>query len=218
VENLVHDIQIDEVHRRLRVWVKGGGEDLLEGAFIICRYRYPDLDEDKMKAQLRALRQDIWLELGDNLTAFEKVRVINHVIYHVHGFKGNKKNYHAPQNCYLNEVLDGRKGNPLSLAMVYQIVSEELNLPVLGVNLPNHFVLAYMEDENTNKKKNTEHDVLFYINPFSQGDILGRKEVDEFLQKLNLPKDPTFYRPCTNIDTIRRQHPRPEPSPPPPKS
>lgn len=205
IEDILHSIHISSVQARLRAWVASSGEDLLEGAMIICRYRYPDLDEQRVKARLSAIRQDIWLELNDHLTAFEKVRVFNHILFQVHGFKGNKRNYHAPQNSYLNEVLDARKGNPLSLAIIYQVLAEDLDLPLRGVNLPNHFVLAYMDEGSVGGGQDGRQNILFYVNAFSQGDILGRNEIDEFLQKLNLPNKQDFYHPCTNLDIVRRQ-------------
>ncbi|MCB0791840.1 MAG: hypothetical protein H6595_12255 [Flavobacteriales bacterium] len=205
IEDILHTIHLDAVRVRLKTWAAGGGEDLLEGALIVSRYRYPELDEQRIRARLSAIRQDIWLELNDHLTAFEKVRVFNHIFFQVHGFKGNKRNYHAPQNSFVNEVLDSRKGNPLSLAIIYQIIAEELDLPMRGVNLPNHFVLAYMDEDSVGGGQDGGQNVLFYVNAFSQGDILGRKEIDEFLQKLDLPKQDSFYTPCTNIDIVRRQ-------------
>lgn len=204
IEDLLHTIHYGQVTDRLKAWRDGGCEDLLEGALIISRYRYPDLDEHKVKARLAAIRQDIWLELNDHLTAFEKVRVFNHIFFQVHGFKGNKRNYHAPQNSYLNEVLEGRKGNPLSLALIYQLVAEELELPIRGVNLPNHFVLAYLDETGVAASEFGHGDVLFYVNAFSQGDILGKAEIDEFLTKLGMPHEESFYQPCTNIEIIRR--------------
>ncbi|HMN06637.1 MAG TPA: transglutaminase-like domain-containing protein [Flavobacteriales bacterium] len=204
VEDLLHIIHLDITYRRLEAWRKGGAEDLLEGALAVCRYRYAELDERQVRARLSALRQDIWLELNDNLTAFEKVRVFNHIFYQVHGFKGNKRNYHAPQNSYINEVLESHKGNPLSLAIIYQLVAEELDLPLRGVNLPNHFVLAYLDETGVAASEFGHAGVLFYVNAFSQGDILGKAEIDEFLGKLNLPSDESYYQPCTNIDIIRR--------------
>ena len=208
IEDLLHIIHLSRVTDRLKAWHEAGGDDLLEGALIISRYRYPDMDEQKVKARLAAIRQDIWLELNDHLTAFEKVRVFNHIFFQVHGFKGNKRNYHAPQNSYINEVLDSRKGNPLSLAIIYQVLAEDLNLPMRGVNLPNHFVLAYLDEESiggADHGQQGEESVLFYVNAFSQGDILGRNEINEFLAKLKIEPRPSFYQPCTNIDIIRRQ-------------
>ncbi|MCB9164776.1 MAG: hypothetical protein H6592_10175 [Flavobacteriales bacterium] len=208
IEDILETIHLSGVTERLIAWREGGGDDLLEGALIISRYRYPDMDEQKVKARLAAIRQDIWLELNDSLTAFEKVRVFNHIFFQVHGFKGNKRNYHAPQNSYINEVLDSRKGNPLSLAIIYQVLAEDLNLPMRGVNLPNHFVLAYLDEESiggADHGQQGEENVLFYVNAFSQGDILGRNEINEFLAKLKIEPRPSFYTPCTNIDIIRRQ-------------
>ncbi|MCB0758333.1 MAG: transglutaminase family protein, partial [Flavobacteriales bacterium] len=200
IEDLLHTIHLDITYHRLEAWREAGGEDLLEGALAVCRYRYAELDEHRVKSRLAAVRQDIWLELNDNLTAFEKVRVFNHIFFQVHGFKGNKRNYHAPQNSYINEVLECRKGNPLSLALIYQLLAEELELPMRGVNLPNHFVLAYMDETGVAASEFGHGDVLFYVNAFSQGDILGKAEIDEFLGKLDLPLEENFYQPCTNID------------------
>ncbi|MBP9159477.1 MAG: transglutaminase-like domain-containing protein [Flavobacteriales bacterium] len=204
IEDLLHSIHFDLTFNRLKAWSATGGEDLLEGALAVCRYRYSELDEHRVKSRLAAIRQDIWLELNDNLTAFEKVRVFNHIFFQVHGFKGNKRNYHAPQNSYINEVLEGKKGNPLSLALIYQLLAEDLDLPLRGVNLPNHFVLAYMDETGEGPRDLGYGDVLFYVNAFSNGDILGKAEIDEFLGKLELPADESFYNPCTNIDIVRR--------------
>lgn len=200
IEDLLHTIHVDSVYEQLKKWVSSEDHDLLEGALIIARYRYAELDVDRIRQKIHALRQDIWLELNDGLTAFEKVRIMNHVLFEVHGFKGNKKNYHAPQNSFLNEVIDKRKGNPLSLAILYQILAEQLSLPIRGVNLPNHFILAYMEgsifDENDS--------ILFYINAFSSGDILTENEIDQFLDKLKLERKPSFYKPCSNKEMVLR--------------
>lgn len=205
IEDILHTIHLDITFDRLKRWHDTGGEDLLEGALAVCRYRYTELDEQRVKARLATLRQDIWLELNDNLTAFEKVRVFNHIFFQIHGFRGNKRNYHAPQNSYINEVLDTKKGNPLSLAIIYQVLAEELELPMRGVNLPNHFVLAYLDETGVANSALGHGDVLFYVNAFSQGDILGKNEIDEFLKKLDLPARESFYQPCSNIDIIRRQ-------------
>lgn len=207
IEDILHTIHLEVVHDRLKAWVADGGEDLLEGALSVSLYRYPDLDEQKVRARLAAIRQDIWLELNDHLTAFEKIRVFNHIFFNVHGFKGNKKNYHAPQNSYINEVIDSHKGNPLSLAIIYQVIAEDLDIPLRGVNLPNHFILAYMDEESMGGSSDGDesNNILFYVNAFSQGDILGKHEIDDFLEKLSIEPSPNYYNPCTNIEIIRRQ-------------
>ena len=201
VEDLLHTIHLETVHTELKDWGLSEEQDLLTGALTICKYRYTELDVVQVTSKLQALRQDIWLELGDGLTAFEKVRIVNHFLFEVHGFNGNKENYLAPQNSFLNEVISTKKGNPLTLSILYQLVAEQLGLPIAGVNLPNHFILAYMEEGSAVK---TEERVLFYINPFSKGDILTTKEIDQFLARLKIKPASSFYTPCTPKDMIVR--------------
>ena len=119
--------------------------DLLRGVFLISRYQYPDLEIKEMEISLDRIIKDVWLELNNNLTALEKVRILNHIIYDVHGFTKNTKNFYSPQNSFINQVLETGKGNPISLAVVYIIIAQRLNLPVYGVNLPKNFILAYRD-------------------------------------------------------------------------
>jgi len=206
VENLIHEIQFETVRSGLEEWVKNGGNDLLQGVLLVNRYQYPDLDEGKIKRKLHQLKQDVWLELNDNLTGFEKVRVINHVLFEVHNLSGNKKNYHAPQNSYLNNVLESGKGNPLSLSIIYILICEMVDVPVYGVNLPNHFILAYLDELGIISKLSGEENdgVLFYLNPFSRGTIFNRKEIEQFLAQLKLEKKKEYFKPCDNIAIVKR--------------
>ena len=211
IENIIHEIQFEHIERSLVNWVEDGCHDLLEGVLTINRYQYPDLDETELRDFLSKLRQDIWLELNDNLTAFEKIKIFNHFLFELSGFRGNKKNYHAPQNSFLNKVIESRRGNPLSISIIYLIVARSLELPIYGINLPNHFILGYldefkvmdelMEDELPGDKNG---DILFYINPFSQGTILHKDEIDSFLSHLNLDQNPLYYTPCSYLDIIKR--------------
>jgi regulator of sirC expression with transglutaminase-like and TPR domain len=205
IENIIHKIQFDNIEGQLLHWVQHEQDSLLKGILLVARYQYPDLDEKKILKQIEQIKQDVWLELNNNLTALEKVRVINHILFDVHGFGGNTTNYHAPQNSYLNNVLESKKGNPLSLSILYLIISQDLSIPIYGVNLPEHFVLAYIDEENPFPVySETTNKVLFYINPFSKGAVFSSKEIDAFLKQLKLPLEQTYYEPCPNVDIIKR--------------
>jgi regulator of sirC expression with transglutaminase-like and TPR domain len=205
IENIIHKIQFDNIEGQLLHWVQNEQQSLLKGILLVARYQYPDLDEKKILKQIEQIKQDVWLELNNNLTALEKVRVINHILFDVHGFGGNTTNYHAPQNSYLNNVLESKKGNPLSLSILYLIISQDLSIPIYGVNLPEHFVLAYIDEESQFPVYNeTPNKVLFYINPFSKGAVFSSKEIDAFLKQLKLPLEQTYYEPCQNVDIIKR--------------
>lgn len=204
IENLIHDIQMDRVRQELRIWAETGGTDLLAGTLLISRYQYPDLDEEQVRKQIDLIKRDVWLEINGNLTAFEKVKVINHILFDVYQFSGNTTNYHAPQNSYINNVLESKKGNPLLLSILYSVIAQGLNIPIYGVNLPEHFILAY-RDEFTLQKEGEAEPILFYINPFSRGAVFSKREIDTFLKQLKLEANPIFYESCANTAIISRQ-------------
>lgn len=206
IENLIQKIQFSATSDALTHWIETGGSNLLEGALIVARYQFPDLNEKKLYGYIDQLKQDIWLELNPNLTALEQVRVINHILFEVHQFVGNTNDFHHPNNSFINMVLESKRGNPLSLSIIYAILAQKLSMPIYGVNLPQHFILAYMGGENTfglyDLDKNKE--VLFYINAFSKGTIFNRNEVESYLQQLNLKANENYFYPCNNIEMIKR--------------
>ncbi|MCY1511115.1 Transglutaminase-like superfamily protein [compost metagenome] len=167
---------------------------------IVNRYQYPDLDEQRIINQIEEMKREIWLNLQHEMSSIEKIKLVNHVFYHQFGFSGNTKNHHDPQNSYINQVLESKKGNQISLAIIYATLAQRLDIPVYGVNLPQHFILGYIDETNAEK----ENGVLFYINAFNKGAIFGKHDVDQFLRQLNLEPQPGFYSPCSNPEIIRR--------------
>jgi regulator of sirC expression with transglutaminase-like and TPR domain len=201
IANLVHEIQFDIVKKDLQLWYQGGAFDLLQGILIINRYQYPDLDEQKVINQVEAIKRDIWIQMMNESSPADQVKLINHVFYNIYGFSGNTTNHQDPQNSYISQVLETKKGNQISLAIIYSIIAQKLDIPVYGVNLPQHFILAYLDET---MQSEFEGGILFYINAFNKGFIFGRRDVDMFLKQLNLKFDKQFYEPCSNTDIIKR--------------
>ncbi len=201
IENLVHKIQFQNVKRELELWYLGGSFDLLQGIIILNKYQYPDLDEQKIINQIEAIKRDIWMQLLYEMSAVEKVKLINQVLYINHGFSGNTSNHQDPQNSYLSQVLESKKGNQILLAVIYSVIAQKLDIPIYGVNLPQHFILAYVDES---QRSNYEGGILFYINAFNKGFLFGRNDVDSFLKQLNLKPDKHFYEPCSNVEIVKR--------------
>ncbi len=207
VEKLIQSIQFDSISSKMKEWKNSEEKDLLEGAILINQFQYPSYNADLIRKEISRIRQDVWLELNDNLTSFEKVRILNHILFNVHGFNGNKQNYTSPNNSYIADVISSKKGSPLSLAILYQVLANSLDIPIYGVNLPNHFILCYMDEHGIASMLDetvAENGILFYINPFSEGTVIHKNEIDEFLFHLNLPQKVKFYKPCENEDIINR--------------
>jgi regulator of sirC expression with transglutaminase-like and TPR domain len=214
IEEVVHKIQYEDTVQSLSEWAQQDSPDLLEGLLLVNRYKFPGLDKSDLLQQIKDIEREIWIELNNNLTAFEKVNVFNHVFYELYGFKGNTSNFLHPDNCFLNKVLSTQEGTPISLGALYIVLAERLHLPIYGVNLPQHFILAYKNQGGLLTKtlfphEEEQNNILFYINPFNEGAVFTQKEIIDYLEQLKInPKKPDgslqsqYFYPCNNVTII----------------
>jgi regulator of sirC expression with transglutaminase-like and TPR domain len=202
IENLIQEIQFTSTQHQLKDWKDTGATDLLKAAYIISKYQYPDLKYTTIKESFDKIKQDAWLEINNNLTALEKTRIINHILFQVHEFSGNSSNFFAPQNSYISHVFESKKGNPITLGILYIALAQELEIPIYGVSMPRNFILAYIDEYNIHNPY--EEDILFYINPYNKGKVLGEKEIDYFLKQQKIEPKKSYYYPCSNIEIIKK--------------
>lgn len=211
LEMVIHRLRWNDIQCHLTAWLEGDRSELLSALCIIARYQYPNLDEQAVRQTLQALRIEVWMGLNEQMTALEQVRHLNFVLFRVHKFRGNTDEYLNPNNNFINKVLETRKGNPLMIGLVYMLIAQKLDLPIFGVNLPQHFVLAYLEQgsySGQNKSEDFQQESyrrpLFYINAFNMGSVFGKRDVDQFLKMVQVEPKDQFYRACTNTEILLR--------------
>lgn len=206
IEKIIHEIQFSDIKLSIIAWIKSDEKNLLDAWIIISKWNYPGLKTESIHEKISLIQKEIWLEINESQTSYEKVKIINNIFYQRFHFQGDNKNYHSPINSYINTVLETRKGNPLSLCMLYSILAQNLNIPIYGVNLPSHFILAYLDENKINNLiGNTSNTgVLFYINGFTNGIILYENDITKFLNQLNIKSDINYLEPCSNTTIFRR--------------
>lgn len=202
---IIHEIQQQQLFQELKNWALFGYDDLLKGLLIVTRFQYPDLDIHAVTREIGRIVQEVWMEMNNDLTPLEKVKVINHVIFDINKFVGNTTNIKSPDNYYLKPLLETKKGNPLSLGMLYILIARSLRIPIYGVDLPRHFVLAFLEEQHPKPASETNADqVLFYLNPFNRGAVFTKNEIDLYIRQMRLEPVETYFKPCSNHSIIRR--------------
>ncbi len=193
IEDLVHELQFSLLKERLTDWRQSSDQDLLTGLWIINTYQYPDLEFDQLNATMHQIYFEVWTSFKNEAPPYEKIRTINSVLFNDLKFAANTKNFHSPGNSMLSNVLDSKRGNPISLCAVYLLVARKLGLPIYGVNLPNLFVLTYKSESLT-----------VYINAFNKGLIFSRQDIHNYLEHLKLEPKDEFFEPCESIVIIKR--------------
>ena len=205
IEEIVHSIQYDGLYTELSDWGAFGGSDLLRGFIIATRFQYPNLDEEKLLADLNKITRSVWLELNDNLTSLEKIKVLNHVLFGVYEFGGEITDTRIPEHFFLNTLLQSKHGNALSIGILYIIIAQKLRLPVKGVDLTGNFIACFThvpsDFENDYKPLNQ---VKFYINPFAMGAVFTKKEIVLYLEKAGIEPTPKCFSPADNITVMKR--------------
>src|SRR6185295_15988212 len=66
---------------------------------------------------------------------------LHDVLFEEEGFTGNTTSYYSPLNSYLPAVLESREGIPVTLSLVYKAVADQIDIPVVGLNTPYHFLV-----------------------------------------------------------------------------
>ena len=206
IEDLIDQIRFNDLYFELANWSKFYSNDLIKAFMLLSTFRYPDLDEDKYLQKIDKLKQDMWLELNENLTALERVKVINHIFYDIHKFRGQLPHQTNLNAFFLNDLLDSNKGSATSLGILYIALAQDLNIPVFGVNLHKHFILAYMDDTIPIKEPDDydKDEVLFYIASVNKGSIFTKKEINRYIDQMKIDQKPEYFVPCSNIKIIHR--------------
>lgn len=214
VQGLIKKLKFDKNIQYFSIWKQTGAEDLLGAVIEIARIRFPDIERQEIENAIDKIKLDTWLEMHYDLTSYEKVRILNHIFYNVHKFQGDSEDYHNADNSFINKVLERHRGNPISLAIIYSIVAQKLNIPIYGVNLPQHFVLGYKAgddleiikayNDSSELDQSPGSEILFYINPFSQGLVLSHQSIYEFLKQINVEPRDEYFNVCSNVEIIQR--------------
>jgi len=201
-KKIIKEINFKKTLRKFSVWRKSKDQDIFEAMLILAKYQNPSLNNKSVLNKTNTIVNDIKNETNLYLTALQQIRIINHVLFGVHKYQSDFKNIDNPNYFYINKVLKQKKGNDVSLALLYMYIAKQAGLSLYGINFPRNFLLAFVDDrkDDTSSKK----DVLFYINPFNKGAIITANDINVFLKRNNIEKRKEYYNPCNSIDIMNR--------------
>jgi regulator of sirC expression with transglutaminase-like and TPR domain len=107
-------------------------------AALIAAHAHPGLDVDAVIGALDQLAAGTTATDAQSLAEF---------LFVEQGFAGNTTDYGDPRNSYLDDVLSRRLGIPISLSALMMEVGRRLEVPVLGVSMPGHFLVRPADDD-----------------------------------------------------------------------
>ncbi len=203
IEMLIHRVHLRELTQEFIEW-KNGDQNLTDGALLIAKYHYPELQIANVKKELEKIKRNIWLELNAYLTSFEQINVLNSIFFNYYKQKGVEISYESPDQFLINKTLESKKGNAISNGIIYLILCEQLDIPVKAINIPRQFILAYFDQEFSlvNPVGHSSEKINFYLDPLS-GQIYSHKDIENYFRKLSVPPVTSYFRPVSSKRVIQ---------------
>ena len=166
---------------RFRQLVRGPDDqiNLAEAALLIASEEYADLDIAAYLARLDEMAATLKHRLRADISPADTIIALNRFLFDEHGFSGNAAEYYDPRHSFLNEVLDRKRGIPLTLALVYIEIGRRIGLPVQGIAFPAHFLVKCQLREGT-----------LVLDPYAKGISLSFDEIRQRIKSLRNGVEP----------------------------
>ena len=203
IELLIHRLHFRDLTNDFTAWAAGDA-DLLEGALLVARYHYPELQKNTVLQEIEKLKRNIWLELNSYLTPLEQVNVITSILYNYYKQKGVEFAYSNPDDYLINKGLESKKGNAVNNGIIYLVLCELLDVPIRAINIPRQFILAYVDLQHDllNPVGHASEKIKFYIDPLN-GQIYSHKDVESYFKRMSVPPTASYFRQLNNKKIIQ---------------
>jgi len=164
----------DGVHQKrvltvLATLAENGGDediDLLRGALLIARLDDREVDVDAYLCEVDQLAIELQEAFDPDADQAARLAALNQYLFEELGFHGSRMDYYNKANSYLNDVIDDREGLPITLSVLYMELARRIDLSIVGVGLPGHFVVRHEPEDG-------EHQI---IDPFDRGQFVERED------------------------------------------
>ena len=170
-----------------------GHWNLEAGVVLLAKFGYPDEDANGISRALDQLATEALDQVEGNKSPEQAVKALTRFLFFEKGFEGNKKNFFDPDNTYFLQMLERRKGIPITLSTLCVLVGRRLGLPIVGVGLPGHYIAKY--DSLTQP---------IYFDPFDRGRIISQKDCVKLVKKMGYHFEEHYLAAATNKETLVR--------------
>ncbi len=171
-----------------------GDIDLETASFTLARLEYPTLDIQLYRSQLNKMAEDLALSIAPDDHPLRIIQTLNHYLFETKGFRGQRNEPIVPAASYMNRVLERKTGLPISISALFIFLGRRLDLPILGVGMPFHFIAKYK----------TPDGMEFLFDPYNKGQLLTANECKEYLSRFDVEFEPSMLRQSSDRQILTR--------------
>jgi len=203
IELMIHRLHFKDLFEDFERW-KDGSAELMQGALLVSRYHYPEIQELQIRQDLEKIRRNIWLELNSYLTPLEQVNVMSSILYNYYKQIGVEIAYNQPEDFFINKTIETKKGNSISNGILYLALCEQLDIPVKAINIPKQFILAFMDTQYSMMHPDAPNadKIKFFIDPLN-GQIYSHQDVESYFKRISVHPTNAYYRELSSKQVIQ---------------
>ncbi|MEX0895290.1 MAG: transglutaminase-like domain-containing protein, partial [Balneolaceae bacterium] len=196
INDIIHSITFDTLYEDFSDLLDQGlssRKSLEKAVLMLTRFGNPTLRTEEYRRKLDKFSEQAHSDVVYQLSGRKKMHTLLQFVFRDLRFSGDQKDYHNPDNAFLDKVIDRRKGLPISLSLIVIFLSRRLDLPFYGVNMPIHFMLVY-EGEKEN----------ILIDPFDGGTVVTYDQCHHFLKKNGVKPRPAHFERAGEAEILHR--------------
>lgn len=121
--------------------------DLAHAALLVAAESHPDLDVQAALGRIDAWADELRERVEPSFNNLQKLARLRRFAFEHLGFRGDHTDYYSPSNSLLNEVMERRRGIPITLSILFLELGWRIGIPFEGVGFPGHFLVRLSGEE-----------------------------------------------------------------------
>ena len=196
INDIIHTITFGTLYEDFSDLLERGinsRRQLETASLLLARFGNPTLRTEEYHRKLDQFANEIYSDIAYRPSESQQMHILLKYVFRELRFRGDDKDYHNPENAYLDRVVDRRKGLPISLSLIVMFLARRLDLPFYGVNMPIHFMLVF---------EGVRQNIL--IDPFDGGTIVTYDQCHYFLKKNGVEPRPEHMQRTSELEILAR--------------
>ncbi|HYC54364.1 MAG TPA: transglutaminase-like domain-containing protein [Candidatus Binatia bacterium] len=162
-------------------------------ALAIARIEYPHLDMSGYLAETAELARNAASVVAAS-DETDPLVPLHELLFEEYGFDGDRKSYYDPRNSFLNDVLERRRGIPITLSVIYLEAGRAAGIELDGIGFPGHFLVCHSPTRR-------------FVDVYNQGRFLERVAFMDLLRRQGIGAESwrdDFLMPVTHTQMLSR--------------
>jgi regulator of sirC expression with transglutaminase-like and TPR domain len=115
--------------------------ELARTALLVAAESDPSIDVEAELRRIAAWGDQLHSRMEPGWNNLQKLARLRSFLFEELGFRGDRIDYFSPSNSLLHEVMERRRGIPLTLGIVMLEIGWRIGMPLEGVGFPGHFLV-----------------------------------------------------------------------------